>query len=184
MVVSSFMAQRAQSTTDVLSFISIHNTQIRHQVARHAWLEFGDYQNEVALCIIEKGHKFDPLRGSFSNFIFGHVEKRLRWIFDDALSHSNSIDDDSDRGLLFRARAESVVAVRSEEDQILAIRVSEVVPGAVDLAMIADAISGLSAEDASQKMKISKRRVNQLLVQAKEEAKQQYSLFHFIGDAT
>lgn len=180
MVVSSF---RSQSTTDVLNFILIHKTQIRRQVARHAWLEFGDYQNEIALCVIEKGHKFDPSRGSFEHFVFGHVEKRLRRIFDDALSHSNSIDDDSDCGLLFRASAESVTVADASDGGICANQATEVVPGAGDLASLANAISTLSAAEIGLRMGITKRAVNMKLARAKASAKHQCSLFDFDREA-
>lgn len=179
MLISSF---KSQDTTDVLGFLSIHEVQIRQKTACYSWFELKDYQNEVVVTILEKGHKFDPSRGSFARFVFGHVEKRLRRATDDALSHGYSMDDDSDRGQLFRAQTESVVAVDSTDGALYANQGIEMVPGAADLVAIANVISGFSAAEWALHMGISKRAVNLKLARAKAQAKHQGSLFDFDED--
>lgn len=172
-----------RGATDILNFILIHKIQFRQKASRHAWIDFYDYQNEVVLVILEKEHKFDPSRGSFAGFVFGHVEKRLRRYKDDALSRSSSMDDDSDRGVFFRSHAESMFAVDLSTKEICAYQTTEVVPGAGDLASIADAISGMNASEIGLRMGIGKRAVNMKLARAKADAKRQSSLFKFCGEA-
>lgn len=173
-----------QDSTDALTFILKHKTQIRQKANLHSWFDFNDYQNEVVVTILEKAHKFDPSLGSFSRFVFGHVEKRLRRVSDDALSRGFSIDDDSERGQFFRTQAESVVEDDSSNGELCVNQRSEMVPGAADLATIADAISGSSAAEWALHMGISKRAVNFKLARAKAQAKYQFSLFDFDGEAT
>ena len=172
----------SQDPTDVLSFVSIHKAQIRQKAALHPWFEFHEYQNEVVVTILEKGKYFDPSRGSFPQFIFGHVGKRLRRVNDDALSHAHSMDDDSDRGQFVHAQVDSVAAIDPNVDETWSNRTAEMVPGAGDLATLASAISGLSASELALRMGISKRAVNMKLARAKAGAKHQCSLFDLVED--
>ncbi|WP_312164998.1 hypothetical protein, partial [Massilia timonae] len=50
----------------------INAKSVKHRVTRE------DCSQEVSLIILEKGAEFDPTKGTFPQFIFGHWEKSMR----------------------------------------------------------------------------------------------------------
>lgn len=161
---------------DPLDFISAHHHQIKQKAS--AWhIDWEDYAQEIALLIIERKDAFDPRRGSFQAFVFGHVEKKLGRCRSDALFCARSIDEESDRGENARRAAE---AISSKDENILtdssSMAIGDQVPGAADLLSISESITGMSAMEIAGKLNLSKRRINQILKKKRDDAKTQFAL--------
>jgi len=174
----SELISSSHCAADALSFISANKKQILIKSRGYWWLDFEDYCNEVVRFILEKGKYFDPARGSFVGYVFGNLERKLRRCHDDALAFSCSLDDDSPQGRLLQAQVETEVQP-SAEKLPRCLSPLETIPGASDLAMIADALSGFSCQDIAVRMKLSPRRVHQIIAHAKLQALHQTSLFSF-----
>lgn len=162
-----------------LVFVSTHSGQIVRK-AKALGIEVEDFRQEVLLFILEQGHKHDPARGSFVAFVLGSVEKIVRSQETGAHRYALSLDADDASGELLRARLEGVTISSDDEDSHTQSSPS-VVPGAANLANIAEVVSGMSAREIASTRRITRRRVNQMLKRARDEACSQFAL-DFAGE--
>lgn len=168
---------------DPVFFVTQHSAQIRKKAAA-LLTDPRDYAQEVALFIIERQHEYDPKRGVFAAFVFGHVDKKYTRQKSDALHHAQSIDKDDTKNGNLRRKIEAVTT--DDEDppaNSLKPAPQHKVPGAANLRDVADAVSGMSAREIAKRSKRSKRRVNQILKKMRDEAKTQYALNFECGEA-
>jgi hypothetical protein len=167
----------------VVDFISDHEKQIRSKAAALC-MDWQDYRQEIALFILERGHRYDPQRGSLAAFVFGHVDKRLSSRKSDALYHAQSIDGDSSHNISARYAVESLIVEDGcPSNRAIDQAVQGTVPGAANLLAIADTVSGMSAREIARKSKRTKRRVNQVLQKMRDEARTQFALNFGCGEA-
>jgi DNA-directed RNA polymerase specialized sigma24 family protein len=160
----------------VLDFIPKNKGQIKKKAAALG-VDWQDYSQEIALFILERSEHFDARLGSFTAFVFGHVDKRLNRQKNDALYRAQSIDGDCCQSISARHAVESLTAEDAgSEDSAVGQIVRNMAPGATTLLAVADVISGLSAQDVARKCKRTKRRVNQILHKMRDEAKTQFAL--------
>jgi DNA-directed RNA polymerase specialized sigma24 family protein len=157
-----------------LTFVSANAEQIRGK-ARKFGFEVEDFQQDVLLFILEHGHKYDGARGNFNAFVFGSLEKIMRHQVLGAHRYAVSLDTDDISGEFLRARLEDVATV-SDEDALHVYSAKGIAPGAAQLVAIAQAISGMSALEFATARGVTKRRVNQILKRARDEARMQFAL--------
>lgn len=169
----------------LLDFYRDNYLQIKLK-AKYYNLSIDDIKGELAHIYYEKGKLFNKRKRSLAAFLFGHLEKKLRRRFNDALYYAVSIDDNSESGKLLRETIESTKNSSIIDDKNsfgnFEINSSSVVVGASNLASLADAVSGKSTAEIGKEMRLSRRRVNQLILQYQQQAKVQSSFDFFDGE--
>lgn len=158
-------------------FIFKNKCQIRGK-AQKLGIENEDANQDFALFILENGHKYDPTRGSFDAFVFGNMEKIMRRQTTDVLRYASSLDDQDDAGALLREQEVALI----EEESCQPKSIFSNSPEAAVLLALADFISGKSISDISAIWGVTKRRVNQILKRARDDA-QALALFQKKEDA-
>lgn len=149
-----------------ITFPEKYRSQIRSKAAKWA-MDPDDIGQDTRVIILEKGTLFDPARGSFCAFVFGHLEKRmLRQL--GAHRFATSLDSDNISGQEMREFVESLPTV--PEDNDLEGQIRTAVPGAAKILSIAGFASGKSAADLAPHLgNVTARRVRQIFQKLRED---------------
>lgn len=149
-----------------VTFPDAHQSQIRSKAAKLA-MDPDDVAQEARLIILEKGNVFDPARGSFCAFVFGHLEKRmLRQL--GAHRFAISLDSDNIGGQEIRESVESLPSGPEDDDGRGQIETAA--PGAAKILSIAAFASGKSAADLAPHLRnVTPRRVRQIFQKLRED---------------
>lgn len=148
-----------------ITFPRAHVVQISTKAARYG-VPRDDASQEVSLIIWKMGAVFDPSKGTFCQFVFGHLEKRLRRQLG-AHTFAISLDRDDTLGEDARSLIENLVAPAEYEE--------ETAPASSDTFAITKAlaiarfVSGKSSSDLARLLSVTPRRVRQMLQQLREE---------------
>ena len=147
-----------------VSFPSEHAGQIIGKAVRHGEHP-DDIRQEVRLVILEVGFKYDAAIGSFCQFVFGHLEKRLRRRnsadrFAISLDHSDNLE--------MREFIESIPAPSQDdhEDDIM----DRKFPYSTAILSIANFTSGKSTAEIAANLGVTPRRVRQILQKLGDQA--------------
>lgn len=140
-----------------------HAQQVAAKATKYR-LSREDVAQELSVLCLEIGPKYDPAKGTLCQFLFGHLDKRLRrqlgpHTFAFSLDRENL--DES-----FRVQIENI-AVPSDDD--LASQPVWDRPGVSKLSSIANFVSGKSSCDLSRALGVTPRRIRQILQQLREE---------------
>ncbi|MDP3844298.1 MAG: hypothetical protein Q8Q81_17320 [Oxalobacteraceae bacterium] len=151
----------------VTIFITKNASQIRRKSYKLG-IEFEDAKQNFALFILENAHKYDPARGSFEAFVFGSMEKIMRRQTTDALLFASSIEDQGDAETFL---SEHLASESLWEDHLNQLQPTfPNIPGVTALLTLAESISGKSSSELSAIWGVTKRRVNQILKRARDDA--------------
>ena len=151
----------------VTIFITKNASQIRRKTYKLG-IEIEDAKQDFALFILENAHKYDPARGSFEAFVFGSMEKIMRRQTTDALLFASSLDDQDDAEAFLSKHL--VGASIWEDDSSQLQPTFSNIPAATALLTLAESISGKSSSELSAIWGVTKRRVNQILKRARDDA--------------
>jgi hypothetical protein len=147
------------------TFPKVHAAQIKVKAAKYAEPP-DDISQEVSVIILEKGSEFDPAIGSFCQFIFGHLEKRmLRQL--GAHTFAVSLDRDDILGGDTRILVENLAAPADHDDTPVAINIDT--PGVAKILSTANYASGKSTSDLARLLGVTPRRVRQILQKLREQ---------------
>jgi hypothetical protein len=153
----------------------ISNLSQIHQKARFFGLEVDEIENELFILIAERLDEFDAARGNAVAFLFGLLHARLARNARDVANFARSLDDGSQDGIAFRAHVEHWAAAQDNTPCFTNTNRQHNLPGASDLESLADAASGQSAHEIGRRLKISRRRVNQIRREKELAAHSQFS---------
>lgn len=147
------------------TFPQEHAAQITVKAAKYAEPR-EDTSQEVISIILEKGPEFDPAIGTFCQFIFGHLEKKmLRQL--GAHTFAVSLDSDDILGGDTRTLIENLAAPADHDDELAPINFDK--PGIAKLLSTADFVNGKSTSDIARLLGVTPRRVRQMLQQLREQ---------------
>lgn len=148
-----------------ITFPRTHAVQISTKAARYG-VPRDDVSQEVSLIIWEMGAAFDPAKGTFCQFVFGHVEKRLRRQLG-AHTFAISLDRDDTLGGDTRSLIENLAAPAEYEEETAPA--SSDTPAITKALAIARFVSGKSSSDLARPLGVTPRRVRQMLQQLRDE---------------
>jgi AraC-like DNA-binding protein len=148
----------AQVNQLALTFPKEHAEQIAVKAAHHNE-PFDDVFQEISEIILDVGQKYDPAKGSLTQFIFGHWERRNRRTIG-PLRYAISIDQNNDYGKQIRELVESIPAEHDEKNYDVLSASSA--PWAKTVHAILELISGNSFEELAQHLGLTRRRVQQI----------------------
>lgn len=148
-----------------VTFPRAHAAQINAKAAKYG-LSREDVRQELSLICMEKGAEFAPSKGLLPQFLFGHLEKRLRRQLG-AHTLAISLDrvdalDESTRALIENLSVpadDSESACPSTRDQ----------PGVAKILSVAQFASGKSSSDLARLLGVTSRRIRQILQELREE---------------
>lgn len=148
----------------VIEFLQEHAEQITTKAAKYT-MPREDIVQEVSLIIIEKGSQFDSSKGTFRQFVFGHLEKRMRRQLG-AHTFAVSLDRDDIIGNETRATIENLAAPtdHGESTQFDSDR-----PGIAKALSIAHFVSGKSSSELARLLGVTPRRVRQILQKLRDQ---------------
>lgn len=157
-------------------FVSNHQREIFIIAKRHEDL-YLDVCQDTYLVILEIGGLYDPQKGSFESYIFGHLNQLVRRKNFGPTRFAISIDSDSETSQniekeLAQISFEKFNAITTEKERIA---------GHATLGAIANAIRARSSVEIAKSLKLTKRRVNQILAKIKNDSASQFGL-DFDGD--
>ena len=147
-----------------VTFPEEHVDQINAKSAKYGEPK-EDVSQGVSCIILEKGAEFDPTKGTFCQFIFGHWEKQRRRQ-KGAHTFAVSFDRDDVVGEEARTRIENMtVSTYGGGDDMLFV--SDTVEA--EILALARLLSGMSTEEIAQLLEVTPRRVRQMLQQLCEK---------------
>lgn len=159
-----------------VTFPRAHAAQINAKAAKYR-LSREDVRQELSLICIEKGAEFAPSKGTLLQFLFGHLEKRLRrqlgtHTFAISLDRVDTLDEST------RALIESL-SVPANDDSEPASPFTPDQPGVAKILSVARFASGKSSSDLARLLGVTSRRVRQILQELREEqaTSNQFELF-------
>lgn len=155
---------RSELAERAVTFPKEHAEQIKSKSAKHR-MPRADVSQTVSLIILEKGEEFDPTKGTFAQFVFGHFEKRMRRELG-ALTFAISLDSDDIFGEDARTLIETA-ALSDDDSEELPFLPDQ--PGAAKILAIARFLSGKSISDVARILGVTPRRVRQMLQQIREK---------------
>lgn len=148
-----------------ITFPRTHAVQINTKAARYG-VPRDDVSQEVSLIIWEMGAAFDPAKGTFCQFVFGHLEKRSRRQLG-AHTFAISLDCDDTLGGDAGSLIEHLEApAEYEEETAAATSATFAITKALAIARF---VSGKSSSDLARLLGVTPRRVRQMLQQLREE---------------
>jgi hypothetical protein len=148
-----------------ITFPQEHAEQIKAKSARYG-MPREDGSQEVSLIIMEKGPEFDPTKGTLSQFIFGHWEKRMRRQRG-AHTFAVSLDSEDILGERERLLIENIPAPSDDDSEEVPFRSDQA--AVAKILAIARFISGKSSFDIARIIGVTPRRVRQMLQQLREK---------------
>ncbi|MBX9900854.1 MAG: hypothetical protein K2Y28_08740 [Burkholderiaceae bacterium] len=157
-------------------FINCHQREIFNIARRHNDF-FDDVCQDAYVLILEIGDQYDSRKGSFECYIFGHLNQLVRRKNFGPTRFAISIDADSEASKV----AEKELTRISLENFTEATNGQERVAGHATLDSVANAISARSSIELARSLKLTKRRINQILAKIKNDAASQFGL-DFDGD--
>lgn len=146
-----------------VAFPEEHADQINAKSAKYGEPK-EDVSQGVSCIILEKGADFNPTKGTFCQFIFGHWEKQRRRQTG-AHTFAVSFDRDDVVGEEARARIENMTISAYGSDNTLFV--SDTVEA--EILALACLLSGMSTEEIAQLLEVTPRRVRQMLQQLREK---------------
>jgi len=159
-----------------LDFVRRNTRQIELK-ARRFKRSPDEVRNTLFIIFAEKIAKFDAKKGNLEAFLFSQLHAVFLRYDTDVCSHAKSLDDPSANGLAFRQTVEHWISSQSSEICFTNTNKNKKeIPGASVLHSLAESASGKSASQIAIKLKVSRRRVNQILKKAREESVFQFGL--------
>jgi hypothetical protein len=155
---------RSELAQLAVTFPKEYAEQIKAKSAKHRMPQ-ADISQTISLIILEKGEEFDPTKGTFVQFVFGHFEKRMRRQLG---AHTFAISLDSDDILGEDTRTLIEMAALSDDDSEQLPLLSDQ-PGVAKILAIARFLSGKSISDVARILEVTPRRVRQMLQQIREK---------------
>jgi hypothetical protein len=135
--------------------------------------------DEIVSCLFvlvsDRLDDFDPSKGSAEAFFFGLLHAQQTRYLRDACSNAMTLDDESPAGLAFSEAVSYTISTASNEPCFTNTSRAGRPVGTSSLLALADAASGKSARQIGNDLKVSRRRINQILKQKREEAAVQRS---------
>lgn len=153
-----------------IAFVKEHADQIKAKAASYRESE-ADIRQDVIVIFLELAEKYEPAKGSWEQFVFGHLDKRNRRKFC-AHRFAISLDQPGSDAEQIRAFVEALPLEFEENHKENVVDLD-----ARELEMIyfiLDRISGKSTTEIAQLMGVTTRRVRQIfqgLRQARSERK-------------
>lgn len=147
-----------------VKFPDEHKDQLA-ALASQMGVPLDDIVQEVRLIILEKFAEYKQAKGSFCQFVFGHLRKRMRRQLG-AHRYALSLDRSDAAGEETRQLAEALYAPVEDEHEHEAFAPP---PGAEKLLNIAAFVSGKSTSDLAQRLGVTSRRVRQILQKMRED---------------
>ena len=136
-----------------------------------------EIRNILFVIFAEKFPKFDAQKGSLEALLFSQLHAVFLRYDNDVCSFAKSLDDPSKNGLAFRKTVELWISSQANEICFTNTNKNEKeVPGASVLRSLAESASGKSSSQISAKLRISRRRVNQILKKSREDSAFQLGL--------
>jgi len=148
-----------------MSFPRAHAAQINTKAAKYR-TPAEDIAQEVSEIILAKGPTFNPLKGTLCQFVFGHLEKRMRRQLG-AHTFAVSLDRDDSFGWNARSLIEKLAAPSQDDDEPVPVESSK--PGIAKALSIARFVSGKSSSELARLIGVTPRRARQILQQLREE---------------
>lgn len=147
-------------------FPRAHSAQINAKAAKYG-LSREDVRQELSLICLEKGAEFDPSKGTLPQFLFGHLDKRLRrqlgaHTFAISLDRVDALDE-STRTLIEN------LSVLTDDDSEPACPSTRDHPGVAKILSVAQFASGKSSSDLARLLGVTRRRIRQILQELREE---------------
>lgn len=155
---------RSELAERAVMFPKEHAEQIKSKSAKHRMPQ-ADVSQTISLIIWEKGEQFDPTKGTFAQFVFGHFEKRMRR---ELGAHTFAVSLDSDDIFGEDARTLIETAALSDDDSE-ELPFLSAQPGLAKILAIARFLSGKSSSDVARILGVTPRRVRQMLQQIREK---------------
>jgi hypothetical protein len=149
-----------------VTFPRAHAAQINAKAAKYS-LSREDVRQELSLICMEKGPEFDPSKGTLSQFLFGHLDKRLRrqlgaHTFAISLDRVDVLEEST------RAFIENL-SVPADDDSEPACPSTLDQPGAAKILSVAKFASDKSSSDLARLLKVTPRRIRRILQELREE---------------
>ena len=153
-----------------IAFVKKHAAQIKAKAASYRESE-ADVRQDVIVIFLELAKKYEPAKGSWEQFVFGHLDKRNRRKFC-AHRFAISLDQPGRDAEQIRAFVEALPLEFKEnhKENIVDLDARELEM----IYFILDRISGKSTTEIAQLMGVTTRRVRQIfqgLRQARSERK-------------
>lgn len=148
-----------------VTFSRKYAVQINGKAAKHR-MPADDIAQEVSLIILEKGAAFDPAKGTLCQFVFGHLEKRMRRQLG-AHTFAVSLDRDDSFGWNTRSLIENLAAPSEDDGEPVSVQSEK--PGIAKALSIARFVSGKSSSELARPLGVTSRRARQMLQQLCEE---------------
>jgi DNA-directed RNA polymerase specialized sigma24 family protein len=141
-----------------IAFVKEHADQIKAKAASYRESE-ADVRQDVIVIFLELAEKYDPAKGSWEQFIFGHLDKRSRRKFC-AHRFAISLHQPGNDAEQIRAFVEALPAEFEEnpKENVVDLSTREVEM----IYFILDRISGKSITEIAQLMGVTTRRVRQI----------------------
>lgn len=125
-----------------------------------------DIAQDVSVIILERVAEFDPAKGTLCQFVFGHLEKRMRRQLG-AHTFAVPLDRDDILGGVTRSLIENVAAPAEHFDEPVPLDADKA--GIAKVLSIARFVSGKSSSDLARALGVTPRRARQILQQLREE---------------
>lgn len=152
-------------------FIQKELKNIRAIAARHGEL-IDDVTQETHLIILENQNFYDSSLGSFESFILGLLHHSIKRKTFGPLKFAISLDTDSPTTETYLQILEQVSFEKYNEVSTEL----NLIPGHLTLKSIATAIGSRSSTEIGRSLKLSKRRINQILKEIQNDAGNQFGL--------
>ncbi|WP_449405924.1 hypothetical protein [Massilia phosphatilytica] len=149
-----------------VTFPRAHAAQINAKAAKYG-LSSEDVRQELSLICMEKGAEFDPSKGLLPQFLFGHLEKRLRrqlgaHTFAISLDRVDALDEST------RALIENLTILADNDSELACLSTPDQ-PGVAKILSVARFASGKSSSDLARLLGVTPRRIRQILQELREE---------------
>jgi hypothetical protein len=166
------MHNHAQIQIFFQDFCERNPSQIRSK-SRLFRIEEDEIKSSLFILISERLDEFDSMKGRAEAFFFGILHARLVANASDICCRASTIDDDSEAGVAFKNNVEYWTATQNNEICFTNTNGIRIAAGISDLISLADAASGKSATQIASEMRITRRRVNQILKRKRDAAASQ-----------
>ncbi len=148
-----------------VTFPRANAAQINAKAAKYRTLA-DDIAQEVSEIILDKGPTFDPAKGTLCQFVFGHLEKRMRRQLG-AHTFAISLDRDDSFGMNARGLIENLAAPSEDDDEPVPVESNK--PGIAKALSVTRFVSGKSSSELARLIGVTPRRARQILQQLREE---------------
>lgn len=155
-------------------FTARNRAQMRAK-ARQFKVELDEIINCVFILVSDRLDDFDSGKGSAEAFFFGLLHAQQTRYLRDACSNAVTLDDESPTGLAFCEAVSYAISTASNEPCFTNTGGAGRRAGTSSLLALADAASGKSARQIGNELKVSSRRINQILQKKREVSAVQHS---------